>query len=259
MAFHLEGAVHELAGKAREAGSRALELDPNSAETHASLATLSYSYDHDWPSAQAGFERALELNPSYARAHLQYAMGLVTRGRFDAAVAHVRQARALDPLSYAIGNDLAVALYCAGRFDDAIAAARGTLEADRNYAPAHVIQGSSMAVKGDLAGALREDEQAIRKMGREPWILGRMGYALARAGRRADAERVAREIQATQGPAMQLALVYAGLGDKQRALDAMEQAARQRETDLNFMAVDPMLAALRGEARFVALKNSIGL
>jgi Tfp pilus assembly protein PilF len=79
--------------KARSAGGRALRLDPASSEALASLAVLRYAFDHDWAGAERDFERGLALNPSYARGHLQYATGLVTRARFDAAIVHIRAAR----------------------------------------------------------------------------------------------------------------------------------------------------------------------
>jgi len=259
MAFHMEDDVGQLVAKARSAGGRALQLDPASAETLASLAVLSYAFDHDWAGAERGFERALDLNPSYARGHLQYALGLLTRARFDAAIAHIRAARALDPLSYAIGNDLATALVCAGRYDEAIASARQTLRNDPTFAYAHVALGDALAMKGDSTAALAEFEQAIRTLGRGPWILGPMGYALARAGRNAEAQNIAREIESDDGGGAQLAHVYAALGDKPRALDALERAYAQRIVDLNFMAVDPLLVTLRAEPRFVALKTRLGL
>jgi TolB-like protein/tetratricopeptide (TPR) repeat protein len=259
MAFHMEGDVGELVAKARAAGGRALQLDPGSAETLGSLAVLSYAFDHDWPAAERGFERALELNPSYARGHLQYALGLVTRARFDAAIAHIRAARGLDPLSYSIGNDLALALECAGRYDESIASARQTLRNDPQFAYAHVPLGAALSMKGDNPAAIAELEQAIQSLGRGPWILGSMGFALARAGRRVEAASIAKEIESVDGPGVQLAYVYAALGDKARALDALERAYGQRLVDLNFMAVDPMLASLRGEPRFLALKSRMGL
>jgi hypothetical protein len=86
-----------------------------------------------------------------------------------------------------------------------------------------------------------------------------MGYALARAGRKEDAANIVREIQSADDPGVQLAHVYAALGDKPRALDALERAWAQRTVDLNFMAVDPMLASLRAEPRFLALKGRMGL
>jgi TolB-like protein/tetratricopeptide (TPR) repeat protein len=260
MAFHMEeDDVGQLVAKARSAGGRALQLDPASAETLASLAVLSYAFDHDWPGAERGFERALELNPSYARGHLQYAMGLLTRARFDAAIAHIRAARALDPLSYAIGNDLATALECAGRYDEAIASARQTLRNDPTFAFAHVPLGDALAMKGDSTAAIAEFEQAIRTLGRGGWILGPMGYALARAGSKVQAANLAREIGSQDGSGVHLAHIYAGLGDKPRALDALERANAQRIVDLNFMAVDPMLASLRTEPRFLTLKGRLGL
>jgi TolB-like protein/Flp pilus assembly protein TadD len=258
MAFDQEGDVDELMSKARSAGRRALQLDPASSETLASLAVLSYVFDHDWASAERDFERALEINPSSARAHIQYALGLVSRARFDAAVAHIRAARVLDPLSYAIGNDLAVALECAGRYDDAIASARQTLRSDPKFAYAHVPLGAALTMKGDATAGIAEFEEAIRALGRDSWILGPTGYALARAGRKEGAANIAREIESSDG-GVQLAHVYAALGDYPRALDALERAYEQRVVDLNFMAVDPMLAGLRAEPRFLALKSRMGL
>jgi serine/threonine-protein kinase len=259
MAFHLEGDIDELSAKARSAAGRALQLDSASAEALASLAVLSYAFDHDWASAERGFARALDLNPSFARGHLEYAMGLVTRARFEAAVVHIRAARVLDPLAFAIGNDLAVALECAGRYDESIDSARQTLRNDPKFVYAHVPLGIALAMKGDSNGAIAEFEQAIRTLGRGGWILGPMGYALARAGRKEEAANIAREIEAADGPGVQLAHVYAALGDKPRALDALERAYAQRIVDLNFMAVDPMLASLRAEPRFLTLKGRMGL
>jgi serine/threonine-protein kinase len=259
MAFHGQGDIGELTAQARRAGGRALQLDPASAEALASLAVLSYAFEHDWPSAERNFERALALNPSYGRGHLQYALGLVTRARFDAALAHIRAARALDPLSFSIGNDLAVALYCADRYEESIASARQTLRNDPKFVYAHLPLGMALAAKGDSAAAIAEFEAAIRTLGRAPGSLGSMGYALARAGRTAEAQNIAREIEPADGAGVQLAYVYAGLGDKPRALNALERAYAQRTVDLNFMAVDPRLASLRAEPRFVALKARMGL
>jgi len=259
MAFHMEGDIDELLAKARNAGARALQIDPASVEALGSLAVLSYAFDRDWTGAERGFERALELNPSYARGHLQYALGLISRARFDAAIAHIRAARVLDPLSFAIGNDLALALVCAGRYDESIASARQTLRSDPTFAYAHVILGDALAMKGEFAAAIAEFDQATQKLGRGDWILGEMGYTLARAGKKAEAESIAREIESDDGPGVQLAHVYAALGDKARALDALDHSYAQRIVDLNFMAVDPMLATLRTEPRFLALKARLGL
>ena len=123
----------------------ALQLDPASVEALASLAVLSYSFDHDWTSAELDFKRALELNPSFAHGHLEYATALVTRARFDAAIAHIRTARALDPLSFAIGNDLSFALECAGRYDESIASARQTLHNDPTFVYAHIPLGVDLS------------------------------------------------------------------------------------------------------------------
>jgi serine/threonine-protein kinase len=244
LAFHQEGDIDELMAKARSAGGRALRLDPASSEALASLAVLRYAFDHDWAGAERDFERGLALNPSYARGHLQYATGLVTRARFDAAIVHIRAARALE---------------CAGRYEESIASARQTLRNDPKFVYARVPLGIGLAMKGDFAQAIAEFEAAIRSLDRGAWILGPMGYALARAGRTVEARNIVKEIEAADGVAVQLAHVYAALGDKPRALDELERAYARRIVDLNFMAVDPLLASLRAEPRFVALKGRMGL
>src|ERR1017187_443732 len=76
---------------------------------------------------------AVTMNRSAPRGHLQFGLGLVTRARFDTGITHSRAAGALDPLSYAIGNDLATALECAGRYDESIASARQTLRNEPKY------------------------------------------------------------------------------------------------------------------------------
>ena len=110
-----------------------------------------------------------------------------------------------------------------------------------------------------LERILTSGEQATQALGRDGWILGPMGYALARAGRKVEAANIAREIESADGSPVSFAYVYAALGDKPRALDALERAYAQRIVDLNFMAVDPMLASLRGEPRFLTLKRRMGL
>jgi hypothetical protein len=116
-----------------------------------------------------------------------------------------------------------------------------------------------LAMKGESTAAIAEFEPAIRRFGRGAWILGPMGYALARSGRKEEAANIVREIESADGVGVQLAHVYAALGDKPHALEGLEHAWAQRTVDLNFMAVDPMLADLRAEPRFLALKRRMGL
>jgi serine/threonine-protein kinase len=245
--------------KARREGARAIELDPASSEAYASLAMIAFAFDHDWAAAERGFEKALELNPSDARGHLQYSMGLTTRGRFREAIAHAERTRVLDPLSFAATNYLAIALYCGGRYGESVTAARQALAADPGYSIAHVAIGRGLAMEGSFPQALAEFDLATQKYGRQPWILGRMGYTMARAGRTAQARAIIEELGGIEGLGVHSAFVYAGLGDRQRSLDALELAFRQGSVDLDFMAVDPMLAGLRAEPRFLALKRRMGL
>ena len=130
----------------------------------------------------------------------------------------------LDPLFYTIGNDLVMALECGGRYDESLASARQTLRNDPKYAYAHVPLGAALSMNCDFTAANNEFEQAIQSLGRGAWILGPMGYALARAGRMVEAANIVREIELSSGGAMELGHVYAALGEKPRTLDALDRA-----------------------------------
>ena len=263
MAFHGEEPKAEFARKAREAARAALVHDPASGEAYVALAMMDYSADSNWPSADRNFRRALELSPSLARGHQAYALGLLTRGQFDAALAELKQAKMLDPLSQVVANETAVVLYCARRYKEAIATATRTLEVDPTFVQAFVIRAAGEAGRGDFRKAEADFNRAAKVAGRGAWLLGRLGNSYARTGRRQQALDVLREIEAqdAQGSPSMIyqAFVYAGLGEVPRALDCLERAADRHETDANFIAVEPLLDPLRSDPRFTMLRRRLGL
>ncbi len=256
MVFHGQEPRTPLLTKAREAARQALALDSGNADAYIAQAMLDYSYDWNWPSSERNFRRALESAPSLSRGHQAYALALLTRGRFDAALSELKQAKALDPLSHVVSNDSSTVLYCARRYKEAIRSATSTIEADPEFVQAYVIRASSYAARGDFAAADREFQQVVKRMGRQTWFIGRMGYAYARWGRKPEA---ARWLAESEAPRVQQALIHTALGDRARALDLLEQAAQDRETDVVFMAVEPLFADLASEPRFLALKQRLGL
>ncbi len=258
MAFHAEGPPAELAAKARQAAGRALALDRSSAESYVALAVLAYSRDHDWRLADSLFHEALRASPNYARAHTAYGLALMSRGRSDQAIEHMRTARDLDPLSSLAGNDLAVVLWSAHRWSESLDASRRTLEVQPDFAPAYLVRGACLTAQGDFRGADAAFEQAARRLGRISTLLGLWGYSRARAGDRASALAMLQELGASpeQFPR---AVVAAGLGDRALALDYLERAFARQETDIVFLAAHPCLDSLRGEPRFRALLGRLGL
>src|ERR1700719_1033782 len=123
--------------KAKVAALKALELDSALGEAHNSLAFVLDGFDWDFDSAGKEFQRAIELNPGYATAHHWYAWHLSLLGRYDDAIAEMRKAESLDPLSLIINADLAEILVLAHSYDESIRQSRKTIDMDPNFALAH--------------------------------------------------------------------------------------------------------------------------
>ncbi len=260
--FHQEGAFNELAAKTRRAAERAIFLDPGNTDGLVARAEIEWLDERNWPAAEAGLRHALKLNPSSPSARAWLATGLVTRGRFDDALQELERASAISPISYVVSNDIATALYCARRWDAAIRQARRTLEVNPKFIYARIIIGLCLAAQGQYAGAISELEQVAQQGGRGP-VLGRLGYVLARAGRASEARELRRELASVEAQGarigVHIAYVDTGLGDFSSACDNLDAAFSRHETDLNYMAVDPVFEALRGRPRFEALKVKLGL
>lgn len=261
IAFHADGSqVAGLYAKARGAAQRALQLDPSNAEALAVLGTASYYDQRDFPRAEAQLLRSIELNPSRAWTRKGYALMLVTQRRFDEALAQFDRAREIDPLSLVSGNDVAVTYYCARRYEDSIRSARRTLEVNPKFQPAHVMLGSCLAAQARFPEAVKEFERALAPASRDSFVLGRLGYALARSGDSAGARAILKELEsAALKNYVQTAFVQVGLGDKQVALDSLERAWERREADVFFIAAEPLWDSIRAEPRFRALAARLGL
>ncbi|MDX6692545.1 MAG: eukaryotic-like serine/threonine-protein kinase [Blastocatellia bacterium] len=247
--------------KARAAAQKALELDEQLAEAHASLAFVAYRYYWDWPTAEAHFKRALELNPNYATAHQWYSAFLAAAGRNDEAVAEARRAQEIDPFSLTINADVAHHLYYARRYDEALAECRKMIEMDKNFARAHVEMGQVFAQKMMLAEAIAEFQLSLTLSEDSPVALAGLGHALALAGKRDEALKIVKRLdelakQHYVSP-YHTAVVYAGLGEKERALNLLEKARNERFNWMPFLQVEPLFDALRGEPKFNELAGSV--
>jgi tetratricopeptide (TPR) repeat protein len=260
-----QGNVPALVGmpKAKEAADRALVLDPDLAEAHATRAMILGAFEWRWVEAEAGFRRALDLDSNYATAHHWYAHLLRALRRFDDAVRESQRAQALDPLSLIITSNVGSSLFYARRFDEAERQYLRVIAVNPRFAPAHWGLGRSMLETGRVAEAIAHHERAVEVSGREGGYLCTLAHAYAVAGRTADARRLLREVEALARRAYvspyDRALVHAGLGDKKAALDLLERAVDQRCTGLRQLRIDERLKSLHGEPRFEALCRRVGL
>ncbi len=248
--------------RARQAAQHALALDPGSAEAHTSLGITSMVYDWDWEGAEREFRRALELRPQDADAHWWLGHLLCCRGQFDAAIPELRHAQALDPNNLWYRGSLPWHLYLARRFDEAADSLRRMAASHPGYFIPHVFLGLVLQQQHQLPGAVTELERAVA-MDVKNDDLGQLGQAYGAAGRRGDAERMLARLRqrAATGfvPAASFAMVYTGLGERDSALTWLERATEDHSEFLIFAAVDPALASLRGDPRFLAILHKLHL
>jgi len=248
--------------QAKEAAKKALQLDDTSAEAHTSFAYVLENYDFDLEQSLKEFERATQLNPNYATAHHWFANGVLSAlGQFDRAIAAGKRAVELDPLSLIINANLGEDYFYARRYDEAIAQLCKTIEMDPRFYYAHWALGIALQSKGQLNEAIAEYRKAA-ELSDDPYVLALLGQAYARAGQREEAQkilgRLSEETKSRYVHAYSFVLMYLALGDKERAIDEMERAYRERAgTDIVYIKIDPMLDELRGNPRFEALVQKV--
>jgi len=245
---------------ARAAVKKALELDDSLAEAHASTGLLDQLELH-LERGNAEFERAIQLKPNYATAHHWLMLGRLTLGHLDQAIAEGKRALELDPLSLIINADFAWTYFCVRRFDEAEAQARKTLEIDPNFFLAHYYLGEVLQFKGRLADAIPEFQKAF-DLNSDPYSLGMLGQAYARKGQEDEAQKVLARLnelaKSRYVAPYAVALVYLGLGEKERAIAELERAYESGDSNYLFVIkVDPMLDDLRSDSRFEALVQKV--
>jgi TolB-like protein/Flp pilus assembly protein TadD len=244
----------EAISEAKAAALKALELDRNLAEAHIALGHIKLWLDWDWPAAEREFRQGIDLNPASALAHNQYAMYLAAMGRLDDAIAEVKRAQELDALSPIVNTDLGWYLLYAGRGSEAVTQFRRTLDLDANYLAARWGLGAAYAQQQLYNEAVDELKKAVTLSEGSPVPTGHLGYAYGLKGSAADAKRTLADLETMANrqyvPASVVALVQVGLGDKTRALDALERAYQEHDFAMVFLDVAPWFKSLRGEPRF---------
>jgi TolB-like protein/Tfp pilus assembly protein PilF len=248
--------------KAKAAAERALELDSNLAEPHATLGLVLHT-SREWAPAEKEYEKALKLNPNYATAHQWYGFYLMSVGRRDESIQELKRAQELDPVSIEINSDLGAVLTYAHRPDEGINYFKVALEMDQNFIEAHADLGLAYVLNGELNQAISELERARELSHDRPDILATLGYAEAMAARTTDAMNILGQLKGMPSEnnvsPCYLAEVLVGLGEKEQALTALETAASQRDMGLSSLKANPIFDPLRSDPRFQNVLVSIGL
>lgn len=247
--------------KARAAAERAIELDDGLAEAHNSLALIKMYFDWDYAGAEVAFKRAIEINPGNATVHMWYGWFLGLMGRFEESLAELHRARELDPLSAPNTNAIGVVLYWSGEADKAIEQFEHVLDLHPNYPVTIAFLAEAYVQKSDLASAIATIER-LASDAMDPQALSVWGYVHARSDDLEMALEVLERFKELSvkgySPAINLAHIYAGLGDKENALECLTKACNERVTWVPFMKVDPKFDVLRSDPRFSELLGRAG-
>ena len=254
--------ANEVMPKAKAAAEKALQLDNTLAEAHASLAFINWQYDFDWGAGEREYRRAIGLDPNYAEAHHQYGFLLAFRGRFDESLAEMQRASELDPLSAGITNDVGLPLVLQAKYEAAKEQSGKALELDPTFYLAHFALGWTYIEAGKFGAAMTELQKA-RETDSPPFVGAWLGYADAAAGEHGKAQEMIAELNQMSlrrfvSPFC-TALIYLGLGDKERALDGLKKAYEARSQWLTFLKVDKVFDPLRSDPRFIELLKKVGL
>jgi tetratricopeptide (TPR) repeat protein len=250
--------------RARAAAEKALELDPTLAEAHAALGYVLMYYEWDFAAAEGEFKRAIELNPNYAIAHQWYAYLLTALERPSGeAEREIAIAKSLAPLSVPINIDHAYILHYYGRNEDALRSVKLALEMNSKFSPGYFWLGRIYTSQGRYP----EAEAALQHIGPlRTWTpaMAVLGYLYAKSGRPDEArtmlgefDELVRQDRYASGYAM--AVIYAGLGDRERVFSSLDAAYRERSHWLVWLKRDPRWKEFRSDVRFQSLVRRIGL
>ena len=247
--------------RAKAAATKALELDDNLAEAHTSLALVKMEYEWDWTGSEREFQRAIQLDPGFAEAHHQYSHYLTAMGRSSESLTESLRALELDPLSLVLNAHLAWHYLYARQYDQAIQQCQKASELDRNYPETAEFRGLAYEQKGMYQEAIAELQTAINLSGGSPHMKAELGHAYAIAGETTQALDILNELKRgsteTHISSYDIAVIHVGLGRKERALEALENAYQERSEWLRYVRVDPRLDPLRGDPRFEKLADQI--
>jgi serine/threonine protein kinase/TolB-like protein len=254
--------AHELMPKAKEAALKALALDDNLAEAHASLGQIVSYYEYDFVTAEREYRRAIELNPNYAPAHQWLAEQLSALKRFDEALGEIRRALELDPFSLIINRLYADILVDARRYDAAIEQYKKTIELEPSSVLPHYFLGRAFEGKGSYKEAVREYGKSATLAGVAPETVAKVTDVYAQSGWKLYLEAGLKEIvfrSTRRTPPFVIASYYARLGDKEKMFSWLQQSYEQRDFRLMLLSVAFEFDEMRSDPRFKELVRRIGL
>ncbi len=228
LSFFTLAAPSDAFPKAKEAAEKALAIDPTLAEAYTALGQYKAYYEWDWNGAEVEFQKGIALNPNYPLLHHWRSLNLIAMGRMDEARAAMQRALELDPLLLVSNVNLGRIDYYEGRYDQAIKQYQRALDLDKDFMRTHLRMGLAYVQQGRYHEALTEYNKALEIAGDTPQIRAHIAHVLAVSGKRSEAlielaklqERAKRQYV----PPYDIALIYVGLGENDKAFAWLEKA-----------------------------------
>ena len=253
--------IDETLPQAKANAERALAIDDQLAEAHASLGQV-YKMSWQWADAEREYKRAIELNPNYATAYHWYSHVLRNLGRYDEALEIIKRGHEVDPLSSVVTVNLSEVYELQGDSRASIESAQKILEIDPNFAYAHIRLGTNYLKLGRDAESISNFQKGVELSNRASYALMNLGHGYGFIGKRDEATAIAKELEKRyanrQSPGVFVAAVYAGLGDKDKAFAWIEKDF-QEKGDLGFIKWRIAFESLRDDPRFKDLLRRMGL
>ncbi|HEY7403095.1 MAG TPA: FlgO family outer membrane protein [Candidatus Angelobacter sp.] len=259
---------HEAMPKAEKAARKSLELDGSFAEAHTALALVNHHYHWKWKEAEAEYEQAIELNPDHADTHLWYSWLLLALGRNNDAFDEIEQSLSIVQETnphrlVAVHTTRAAAYYFARDYQRAVEECEKAERLDPKYFMLHFIAGRAHMRLNNYAKAIGHLKLARTGTGEMPLMDAALGLAYAVSGKKGLTAKLAEQFKAAAKkryiPPTYFGMLFAGLGDKDKALEWLEKAFEERADGLTWINVEPMLDDLRSDAKFQDLVRRIGL
>ena len=244
----------ESSAAAKQAATKAVELDDTSAEAYSALGFATVCHDFDWAVAEAQHRRAIEINPNYATAHHWYAFHLTMEGRFEEGLEQMLRTRELDPLSSGVLQALGWCYYHSRRFDEAISTFRSMLEAVPDFPYGLITYAWILRQTGSADEAVKVAERALDLSGGGQLYVAALGATYAAAGQPQQARAVLEQLEQMMVHGYvspyQLALIHLHLGERERALELLQKARHIKDAWVVWLGVEPQWDSLRGEPGF---------
>jgi TolB-like protein/Tfp pilus assembly protein PilF len=249
--------------KAEVAIKKALEINPTFAEAYSSMAYGKLLYEWDFAGAEKAFQHSLDLNPNNVTGHYWYALFLAAMERFDEALAQIRLASELDPLSLVVKCHKGWILYFSRRYKEAIQQLLSTIEMDENFPLARYFLGLVYIQTGQFAEAAGQFSKARQITNGHPAALGGWAAAKAFLGDRTVAAETVKKLEQlstkTYVTPYYMALTQLALGNKDETFRYLEKAYEERSAYMSNLKADPALDSLRSEPEFTRLVRRVGL